>query len=69
MPTGGTETITAWKSKTWPEESIRRGNSLAPKRAWICNLKIAVWSLTYRNIVNFCINYTIKGFKYGFHTS
>ena len=60
MPTGGTETITAWKSKTWPEESIklsiRRGNSLAPKRACICKLKIAVWNLTYRNIVNFCIN-------------
>ena len=72
MPTGGTETIIAWKSKTWPEESIklsiRRGNSLAPKRACICKLKIAVWNLTYRNIVNFCINYTIKGFNYGFHT-
>ena len=63
MTTGDTETIIAWKSKRLPEESIKLpttpGNSLAPKRTWIRNLKIAIWNFTYRNIVNLFIVYKL----------
>ena len=41
MPTGDTETIVAWKSKSLLEETINPpttpGNSIAPKLKWIHN--------------------------------
>ena len=71
MPTGYSETITAWKSKGLSDERIKptttRGKSLAPKLKWIHNSKIAVKfkesclkqgraTFTHSNVVNFLLS-------------